>query len=89
MTSNKNILFKIEYASKLLFIAKGDLSTAKALIDSANPGRRENILYMIQQAVEKALKTVLLILLRPSGGMKKGPFPSILSNDVTQKTNFI
>ena len=46
MTSNNNILFKIEYASKRLLIAKGDLSTEKTLIDSANPGRRENILNM-------------------------------------------
>lgn len=56
----KNILFRKEYASELLNIAEGDLVTAKALIDSINPGRLENILYMIQQSVEKSIKTVLI-----------------------------
>lgn len=56
----KNILFKKEYASELLIIAEGDLATAKALLNCANPGRLENILYMIQQAVEKSIKVVLI-----------------------------
>lgn len=60
MTPNKNILFLPEYAPNLLNIAKGDLMTADALIKAANPGRPENILYMIQQAVEKTLKAVLI-----------------------------
>lgn len=60
MTQNKNILFKKEYADQLLMIARGDLDTAKALMLSPNLGRKENVLYMIQQAVEKAIKSVLV-----------------------------
>lgn len=60
MTQSKNILFKKEYAEQLLKIALGDLETAKALIASPSPGRVENILYMIQQSVEKAIKAVLV-----------------------------
>lgn len=60
MTKNKNILFDKNYASELLKIAEGDLQTAAALIESKSPGRPENILYMIQQSVEKSLKTVLI-----------------------------
>ena len=69
MTSNKNILFQPEYANQLLVIAAGDLQTAKALIESPQPGRKENILYMIQQTVEKALKAVLIF--------KQIPFPLV------------
>lgn len=69
MTQSKSILFKVEYAGKLLSIAEGDLETARALIESANPGRKENILYMIQQGVEKALKSVLI--------SKQIPFPLV------------
>lgn len=60
MTPNKNILFLPEYAPNLLNIAKGDLMTADALIKATHPGRPENILYMIQQAVEKTLKAALI-----------------------------
>jgi HEPN domain-containing protein len=60
MTPNKNVLFSPTYSPELLKIARGDLQTAKALIDSPQPGRLENILYMIQQAVEKALKAALV-----------------------------
>ncbi|MEY4616592.1 MAG: hypothetical protein RJB66_1552 [Pseudomonadota bacterium] len=60
MVNNKPLLFKPEYASSLLTIAKGDLATAAALIQSPNPGRLENIYYMIQQSVEKAIKSVLV-----------------------------
>ena len=60
MVQNKNILFKKEYAKQLFEIAKGDLDTAAALLASAFPGRVENILYMIQQSVEKSLKSVLI-----------------------------
>ena len=59
MTQNKNILFRMEYANHLVRIAEGDLETALALIQSPKPGRLENILYMIQQSVEKSLKSVL------------------------------
>lgn len=60
MTPNKNFLFLPEYAPNLLKIAKGDLMTADALIKAPHPGRPENILYMVQQAVEKTLKSVLI-----------------------------
>jgi len=57
---SKNILYEKKYADDLYKICIGDLQTAKALIQAENPGRLENILYMIQQAVEKALKVVLI-----------------------------
>ncbi|MBC7420358.1 MAG: HEPN domain-containing protein [Bdellovibrio sp.] len=60
MVQNKNILFKKEYAKHLFEIAKGDLDTASALLMAKSPGRIENILYMIQQSVEKSLKAVLI-----------------------------
>ena len=60
MNSNKNTLFRPEYATSLLRIAEGDLATAWALIESNSPGRIENVLYMIQQSVEKTLKSVLV-----------------------------
>ncbi len=60
MTQNKNILFQVQYSEQLLKIAIGDLETAFALIQSSHPGRLENILYMIQQSVEKCLKAVLV-----------------------------
>jgi HEPN domain-containing protein len=60
MNRGSKSFYKKEYATQLLEIARGDLATAKALIQVANPGRKENILYMIQQAVEKALKSVLI-----------------------------
>jgi HEPN domain-containing protein len=57
---NKPVLFKPEYAESLLVIAQGDLETAAALIAAPKPGRLENILYMIQQGIEKTLKSVLI-----------------------------
>jgi len=60
MVQNKSILFKKEYAQHLFIIAKGDFATAAALLSAASPGRVENILYMIQQSVEKTLKAVLI-----------------------------
>ena len=50
--------YKKEYAHELLRIAKGDLDSAQALLN-ANIGRVENILYIIQQGIEKSLKAVL------------------------------
>lgn len=46
------------YAPELLAIAKGDLASAK-LLASATGGRRENIVFLVQQSVEKCLKAVL------------------------------
>ncbi len=60
MVNTKNILFKVEYAQALLKIAEGDLISAHSLMISSQPGRLENILYLIQQSVEKAIKSVLI-----------------------------
>lgn len=60
MVHNKKVSFDPQYALELLNIARGDLMTAKALLDAQNPGRLENILYMIQQSVEKAFRAVLI-----------------------------
>ena len=60
MVHNKEVLFKKEYAQHLFKIAHGDLDTAAALIAATLPVRPENILYMIQQSVEKSLKAVLI-----------------------------
>jgi hypothetical protein len=47
MVKSNKPTFEKKYAIELLEIAKGDLATSKALIDSPSPGRLENILYMI------------------------------------------
>jgi len=51
-------LFKKEYAKELFSIAKGDLASAQALAKS-KAGRSENVCYLAQQSIEKALKAVL------------------------------
>ena len=51
-------IFKPEYADELLIIAHSDLVTAKALVN-AKGIRPENILFHVEQAIEKALKAVL------------------------------
>ncbi len=56
MTKKK--LFKKEYGIELLKIAEGDLETAKGLI-KVKMGRRENILFHLEQVIEKSLKAVL------------------------------
>lgn len=45
------------YSLELLRIAEGDLESAKSLQHAT--GRKENIVYMAQQSVEKSLKAVL------------------------------
>lgn len=60
MVPSKDVLFKKEYAQHLFKIALGDLDSAAALILASASGRPENILYMIQQSVEKSLKAVLI-----------------------------
>ena len=57
-------LFKAEYAHELLDIAHSDLLTAKALTNVIGI-RRENILFHVEQAIEKALKAVLCYKLLP------------------------
>jgi len=56
MTKKK--LFKKEYGIELIKIAEGDLETAKGLI-KVKMGRRENILFHLEQVIEKSLKSVL------------------------------
>src|SRR5436853_533508 len=50
--------FKPEYAAQLLKIAEGDLDAAKVLL-KGSAKRKENIFYMAEQAIEKALKAVI------------------------------
>ena len=51
-------IFKPEYALELLRIAESDLDSAHALFE-AKKGRLENVLFLTEQVVEKALKAVL------------------------------
>jgi HEPN domain-containing protein len=50
--------FKKEYAKELVKIAYGDLESAKGLF-KVKMGRTENILFHVEQSIEKALKAVL------------------------------
>lgn len=55
--------FPTSYANTLIRIAKGDLETAKVLLDHDDDfNRRENTAYMIQQCMEKSLKAILVAL---------------------------
>lgn len=56
--------FKKEYAFELLKIAEGDLETTKVLL-AASIGRKENVCFNAQQAIEKSLKAVLCFLELP------------------------
>ena len=44
---------------ELFRIAKGDLASAKELASVSKEGRLENVVYLAQQSVEKALKATL------------------------------
>ena len=57
--SPKKRKFNPGYAKELLNIAKGDLESARGLVESKK-GRPENALYHIQQACEKALKAIYI-----------------------------
>lgn len=62
MTKNlKKQLFPKEYTKELLRIAQGDLDSAVEL-SNAKSGRPENVIFMVQQAVEKYIKAVLVHL---------------------------
>ena len=62
MTPNfKKKLFDKHYAPELLRIAKGDLASAEVLMQ-ASGGRPENTVFLAQQSVEKAIKSVLIHL---------------------------
>ncbi|MBI1861961.1 MAG: HEPN domain-containing protein [Deltaproteobacteria bacterium] len=50
--------FKPEYGQELFRIALADLESAQALLQSKR-GRLENVLFLVEQAVEKSLKAVL------------------------------
>jgi HEPN domain-containing protein len=60
MAKNKSILLPKDYSKELFKIAQGDLQSAEVLMKSFQSGRAENILYMIQQSVEKTIKSVLV-----------------------------
>ena len=62
MTNDR--LFKKEYAQELLKVSQGDLETAKVLME-AKLTRKENTLFHIQQAIEKALKSYICWLEKP------------------------
>jgi HEPN domain-containing protein len=62
--SKQEMRFAPEYAAELLRIAEGDHATAVAL-KNASGIRIENAFYMAQQAIEKALKAVLITLNLP------------------------
>ncbi|MBK9039595.1 MAG: HEPN domain-containing protein [Bdellovibrionales bacterium] len=65
MTKNlKKQLFPKEYARELLTIAKGDLESAVGL-SQIKTGRPENIVFIVQQSIEKSLKAVLVHLQIP------------------------
>jgi hypothetical protein len=51
--------FKKEYSFELLRIAIGDLESAKVLFE-INKGRPENIIYHIEQSIEKSLLRSLI-----------------------------
>lgn len=57
----KKRLYKKEYSKELLKIAAGDLDSAVAL-SQAKSGRPENIIFLVQQSVEKYIKAVLVHL---------------------------
>lgn len=57
----KKRLYKKEYAKELLKIAAGDFDSAVAL-SIATSGRPENVIFLVQQSVEKHIKAVLVHL---------------------------
>lgn len=62
MTKNlKKQLFPKDYARELLMIARGDLDSALEL-SRAKSGRPENVVFLVQQSVEKNVKAVLVHL---------------------------
>jgi HEPN domain-containing protein len=59
MSTSQKRKFKKEYAKDLLKIAEGDLKSSLVLSRSQD-GRPENILFLAQQSVEKAIKALLV-----------------------------
>ena len=64
MTPVREQKYRKEYGSDLAEIAGGDLESARALFLSQK-GRKENVLYLCQQALEKGLKGLLCALDEP------------------------
>ncbi len=62
---NQKRLFKKEYSVELLTIAKGDFESAKVLAGQKTKGRPENVIFLAQQSVEKAVKSALVFLQIP------------------------
>ncbi len=62
MTNKIKKNYKKEYAPILLGIAKGDFRSAQVLNQAVFEGRPENIIFICQQSIEKALKAVLVHL---------------------------
>lgn len=60
----KDRIFKQEYAQELFKIAENDLVSAKTLAKNISV-RRETVLMMVQQSVEKSLKSVLCRVAKP------------------------
>jgi len=60
----KSRKFNPEYSKELLAIAKQDLETARLLLGTELK-RKENILFHIEQAIEKAIKSTLCKLQIP------------------------
>ena len=61
-------LYKKEYARELLAIAKEDLESAQLLAQATTTtamGRKENVIFLVQQAIEKAIKATLCWLGKP------------------------
>lgn len=53
----RTVKYKKEYAPELLRIARGDLESAAGLAKLAS-GRKETVVYLVQQAIEKCLKAM-------------------------------
>ena len=58
LPKNGERIFDKEYAKTLIDISKEDMESAKGL-RQADKGRKETVVYLIQQAIEKAIKAVL------------------------------
>lgn len=58
---HKKRLYKKEYSKELISIAAGDMDSA-IVLSKANLGRPENIVFLVQQSVEKYIKAVLVHL---------------------------
>lgn len=54
----KEVKYKKAYSNTLIEIAYQDLESA-VLLNKSNPTRKENIFFLSQQAIEKALKAVI------------------------------